>query len=823
MDNNAIQFRNFFTSPEAYFWKWADNGDVIEWMETTTVVYRQDLIYLLNNQSRQGWPSLGAMVLTLLACSGEWKELRNNIGKLAFIRQAMTGDRCGLKEAHDRMNELFPVFEETLKLLDRVHALEKEHRSGAKRTLLLQVLFEKTHKSVSGKQCNLLLHDFSEGQSDALLLLHNDALYSDTFRNDLSFFEYARTTFISTEQLRNKLLTGIADLPEPAAPETEETEKQQQAMDLLDELEEDPQTFGMTKLTRRLIAALQIPMHARGVSDQSFGGVSDITNRGDFDRLLLSELANEDDTLMARLANNEALFLRREELPSNVDFDRYILIDTTIKLWGIPRIFSVAAALACSRKRKPETPLHTFVLGGTEPVAVDLETKAGVLASLTQLDAALHCGEALTAFMKEQPKQTADEYFFITSDEVYESADFLPALTAVQAQLRYIITVGREGGMTLYQLTAGHRKEISAAQFDLDELLFAKQPPRKSVQQQLQGKSVQSLVDMENPPAILMEKFFPLYWPTIKVKLKRDRYTGHDKHGIFVITNDQRVLHWPELKKGAVELLDYIEPGHYALNVCDGRLFIIVKSNKTNLLKMYEFRFAEHTVSWVDLYKLVSQDIDTLKAGEDSFLVETINKKYRLNVFSHFLEDLTADPEAFKKAEKHAWYNDVVQLKSRINPGYTAVGKGGLIQININNHLEINGRVLHLSTGDNIYLRVPDLAVALAMKHRAVPGREVLVNSGNIHVKLTEFRFSDGSIIYVDSRGMLHFVSSNPGLQQFSLTYIFEYALAGWAADGQVFGSAHFLVEAAGAITPKIFYNAFIEPFINHINHAANA
>lgn len=823
MNNNAIQFRNFFTSPEAYFWKWADNGDVIEWMETTTVVYRQDLIYLLNNVSRQGWPSLGAVVLTLLACSEGWKEQRNNIGKLAFIRQAMTGDKCGLKEAHDRMNELFPVFEETLKLLDRVHELEAEHRSGAKRTLLLQVLFEKTHKSVSGKNCNLLLHDFSEGQNNALLKLHNDALYSDTFRNDLSFFEYARTTFISTEQLRNKLLTGIVDLPEPAVPETEEDEKRQQAMDLLDELEEDPHTFGMTKLTRRLIAALQIPMHARGVSDQSFGGVSDITNRGDFDRLLLSELANEDDTLMARLANNEALFLRREELPSNVDFDRYILIDTTIKLWGIPRIFSVAAALACSRKRKPETPLHTFVLGGNEYVAVDLETKAGVLNSLTLLDASLHCGEALTAFMEKQPKQTADEYFFITSDEVYESADFLPALTAVQTQLRYIITVGRDGGMTLYQLTAGHRKAISAAQFDLEELLFAKPPVRKTIQKQLPVTNVQSLVDMENPPSILLEKNFPLYWPTIKVKLKRDRYTGHDKHGIFAITNDQRVLHWPELKKGAVELLDYIEPGHYALNVCHGRLFIIVKSNNTRLLKLYDFRFEEHTVSWIDLYNLVSQDIETLKPGEDSFLVETINKRYRLNVFSHFLEDMTADPEAFRKAEKHAWYNDVVQLKSRINPGYTAVGKGGLIQININNQLEINGRVLHISTGDNLYLRVADLAVALAMKHRAVPGREVLVNSGNIHVKLTEFRFPDGSIVYVDSRGMLHFVSSNTELQQFSLVYVFDFALAGWAEDGRVFGPAHFVAQPVKLVNPVNFYNACITPFINHINHAAHA
>src|SRR4029450_3053531 len=87
--------------------------------------------------------------------------------------------------------------------------------------------------------------------------------------------------------------------------------------DLLEQLAQDPNTAGLAQLTHRLIAALNIPMHAHGSSSQFFGGVSDITNRGNFDRLLLSELAHDDLSLMARLANNEALYLRREELPSN--------------------------------------------------------------------------------------------------------------------------------------------------------------------------------------------------------------------------------------------------------------------------------------------------------------------------------------------------------------------------------------------------------------------------------------------------------------------------------------------------------------------------
>lgn len=818
MGNHEEEFRSYFTSPLGYFWKWADQGQVIEWMDKTTVVYRQDLIFLLNNQLRYGWPSLGSVVLTLLACSADWKELRNSIGKLAFIKQVMTSDNCGLKEAHDRMNDLFPVFEETLKLLDRVHALEAEHRTGNKRILLLATLFEKSPKAASGSSCKLLLHDLSEGTLNGLLSDNSPALYTYVFSRDMGYFEYARTAFKTTEELRNKLLTGITELPEPAEPEMEETDTEEHASsDLLDQLEEDPKTFGMTKLTRRLIAALQIPMHARGVSDQSFGGVSDITNRGDFDRLLLSELANEDDTLMARLANNEALFLRREELPSNIDFDRYILVDTTIKLWGIPRIFSIAAALACARKRKPETPLHTFVLGGKEFAAVDLETKQGVLESLSQLDPALHCGESLVAFMEEQPKQTADEYFFITSEEVYASPDFLPALTRVQTGLRYIITVNRTGGMTLYQLTAGHRKEVSAARFDLEELLFAKPAVKKKALSIPQGMELRSAINIPNGPVIFKQERFPLYWPAAKLKLKRERVLESKKHGVFVISNDQRVLQWTAREKGAIELLDYIEAGHYAMVVDDTTLYILVKSNNRFALKLYAIRFEERRVYEHSLKHLLTADIDSVEPGNRCFVIQSQKNVHRLNYVHLELTDITGDAAAQQEARSPHWYYDVMHVKKFINNGYTAIGKVNYIGLSADHQFVIDGRCLELkgNYGNNLQFvamqKVPSLNYARYMG-------ELHINENNKNVKLTEYVFENGNRVFVDSRGMLHFVSSDPAMHHFSLVYVLEHQVACWSSANVVAGARYFHADEDAELLPEVdFMKNYITPFFNSI------
>ena len=102
----------------------------------------------------------------------------------------------------------------------------------------------------------------------------------------------------------------------------------------------------MARLARLLLAAVHMPTPLSLREELPVGGVSDISNRGSLDRLLLSELANDDLTLAVRVAMNEALYLRREIPPSTPQHHRAILVDAGIRSWGVPRVFATAVALA---------------------------------------------------------------------------------------------------------------------------------------------------------------------------------------------------------------------------------------------------------------------------------------------------------------------------------------------------------------------------------------------------------------------------------------------------------------------------------------------
>ena len=66
---------------------------------------------------------------------------------------------------------------------------------------------------------------------------------------------------------------------------------------------------------RQLMAAVTLPRRLADPEEIAMGGVSDISNRGPLDRLLLTELVHDDLTLAVRVSSNEALYLRRESPP----------------------------------------------------------------------------------------------------------------------------------------------------------------------------------------------------------------------------------------------------------------------------------------------------------------------------------------------------------------------------------------------------------------------------------------------------------------------------------------------------------------------------
>ena len=143
------------------------------------------------------------------------------------------------------------------------------------------------------------------------------------------------------------------------------------------------------------MAVVHLPRKISESDELPMGGVSDITNRGPLDRLLTSELAHDDTTLALRVATNEALYLRRETPPKTPTPRRLILIDVGIRMWGVPRVFAAATAMALTATADAHAGALTFRVHGDRVEAADLTTRQGLVGHLSVLEPDPHPGPAV--------------------------------------------------------------------------------------------------------------------------------------------------------------------------------------------------------------------------------------------------------------------------------------------------------------------------------------------------------------------------------------------------------------------------------------------
>ncbi len=112
-----------------------------------------------------------------------------------------------------------------------------------------------------------------------------------------------------------RMRTGMDHLPEPAPLEPL---ARFPLATLVQELALKNDDLSMAaKMAQKIAASLTVPRLPSDPDHLPIGGVSDVTNRGEPDRLLISELALDDDLLIARIAHGQALYLRREQPPQS--------------------------------------------------------------------------------------------------------------------------------------------------------------------------------------------------------------------------------------------------------------------------------------------------------------------------------------------------------------------------------------------------------------------------------------------------------------------------------------------------------------------------
>jgi hypothetical protein len=121
-----------------------------------------------------------------------------------------------------------------------------------------------------------------------------------------------------------------------------------------------------------------------------------------------------------------------------------------------------------------------------------------------------------------------------------------------------------------------------------------------------------------------------------------------------------------------------------------------------------------------------------------------------------------------------------------------AIGEDGVIALTPRRSTSLVGAYGFRPYKDNMHLGgLPDKSWRKGLWRRPPLFQRVSTpGGGRYHLRVAEW--ADGSRAYIDSRGMLHLVSSDAGLPQLTLT-LTDRAVAGWISNGQTFGWAHFL------------------------------
>lgn len=531
---------SYLNPPPNSFWWWKDQGEVLAWVDGTTIAFRDELAEALARQVDVGLPPLGAVALLFAATRDSWRETSSQIGML-----------LGMQINVDASGEWVDRVTETMQQLDRIAFLPAELRHPpAAKAILAEMVFEQCQDRVPPAQAIAIVEELRQPWRDephAVPTLREDG--RTTVARDLHvLLEGIRR--IDEESLRLRMKTGLDELPQSATLELPHAER---VRALLAELQSDTELSGLAKLALNLMAAVTVPRHLADHDELQAGGVSDITNRGPLDRLLLSELAHDHLTLAVRIAVNEALYLRRESPPRTPRRQRVLLLDAGIRSWGVPRVFGTAVALAFAATADPCDDIVAYRAKQDRVEPVDLMTRAGLVAHLKVLESDLHPAWALNAFCEQiGNSEIASEAILITSDDVLEDVQCQQAISAQLSMPLQIASVNREGGFQLSQRTARGTKRLKTAQMELEQLL--REPAR--------------VVDRDwirDLPAIFSLKSFPLLlshsvnpqkiWRIEPVK------PGMKNALVLSLSQDGRLMFWLGKGHGAQQIADSIPPG----------------------------------------------------------------------------------------------------------------------------------------------------------------------------------------------------------------------------------------------------------------------
>lgn len=463
-----MEFQRYFQSFNDYFWEW-DNlifsedsvFETITIPNGQTIVYEKFVFEILEFLSDDAIPPFGTLLLTIVATNPEAEKAIEMIGDLIRSKNIVTA---------------FPQSQSfrtgaSIDFLKMLSNLPEDYKTGEKRLKLFQTIFHQCHNKISSTNAKTILEEYKNNRHHLVESSKKEEFNEANFRKDFRTLALLKVKFPTIKSILDAM-EGIPhqDLDEKLHDEIlEEQNLSENVNDFVDQLIQDDRTFQVGSLVKRLWSGLNIPLHHNHPSQQPLGGISDLTNKGDFDKLVISEFAYDDDVFMSRIANNEALYIQREVPPEADKFQRILLLDLSLKNWGNPKILSFASAIAIARHPKTDIECKVFVIGNTFK-EISLDNINQVIYSLGELNGKLECSAGLHSFFQENKINSKNqEVFLFSSEESLKMHPMQKVLSDYFSEIKYVFEIELEGIKVFKNQNKG-RKMLQHIIMPLDEL-----------------------------------------------------------------------------------------------------------------------------------------------------------------------------------------------------------------------------------------------------------------------------------------------------------------------------------------------------------------
>jgi hypothetical protein len=534
-------------------WRWEEGGAVLSWKDGTTILFREELLVLVERLAPGRLPAFAALVILLAAARGKTP------APAAESEQAPDGRKQLLLALKVQQRQ------QAVDVLARVANLPRELIARAPgKALFAEAVFEQSTR-LSAEESAAVARGLPEAWGgDELNTPPPDAPPPDLERalQDVALGLSRHTA----ESLTLRLRTGLDAVPS-AAPDLD-LPRGEQARRLLEALEQDAEQAGLALVVRDLMAALRLPRTLTLPDETASEGVSDIGNRGPLDRLVLSELAHDDLTLATRVALNEALYLRREPPAQRPQRSLALLLDAGVRMWGVPRVLGVASALALISRHPAACAALAWRAKGRALVPVNLLTKAGMEEHLAALATELHPGAALPALAKALEEHPEVDAVIVTHRAALADLGFQAQLAQLKVSRGFLVLVERDGLVELHPLPWGAPRPLAEVRIDVNKL-FLRPKGKPGPAPLLAGQP-------NDQPAIFREKPFPLLLP-VTGKMELAVRTNKEGGGLCAMT-DRRLFAWAESGIGARLIATNLPGGRtFWLKLTQGGQVVVVR------------------------------------------------------------------------------------------------------------------------------------------------------------------------------------------------------------------------------------------------------